>query len=67
MIRLIAADETAVLTERQIQRLQFWILEILPARKCEIRPGPGTQNIVPEHLGDRGRERVADARLSPVS
>jgi hypothetical protein len=48
VIRLVADDEGAVLTEQEITRIQFWVLEVLPATRCEVRRGPGIEIIVPE-------------------
>lgn len=48
MIRLVAQDRNAVLTEQEAMRVRFWVLEVLPATRCEVLHGPGIEIIVPE-------------------
>ena len=48
MLRLRAQDEDLVLDEAQVLRVQFWLLEILPAARCRVLAGPGIQLVVAE-------------------
>ncbi|WP_236790626.1 hypothetical protein [Amycolatopsis sp. GM8] len=48
MLRLVADDPALTLSDRQVQRLTFWVLEFLPASRCEIRSGPGAEILVAE-------------------
>ncbi|MDF3300364.1 hypothetical protein [Streptomyces tropicalis] len=48
MIRLVADDCTVVLDEKQVTKIQFWLLELLPAWRCEVVPGPGVEIVVPD-------------------
>jgi hypothetical protein len=45
---LRAVDATIVLDDLQVRRLQFWILEILPASRCAVYAGPGVEIRVDE-------------------
>lgn len=48
VIRLVAEDRTVVVDEKQVIRIQFWVLELLPARRCEVVTGPGVEIVVPD-------------------
>jgi hypothetical protein len=52
VIRLIAQDTTLVLTERQVLKIQYWLLEFIPATRCHVHPGPGIVIEVPDHNYD---------------
>ncbi|SCF27721.1 hypothetical protein [Micromonospora chokoriensis] len=40
MIRLVAEDPAVSLDEGQARRIQFWLLEMVPARSCDVRRAP---------------------------
>ena len=48
VLRLAAIDTALVLDERQVQCLTFWVLELLPAHRCDIDAGPGAEIRVAE-------------------
>ncbi|CAK7282782.1 hypothetical protein SGPA1_20757 [Streptomyces misionensis JCM 4497] len=57
MIRLVAQDDTLELSEEQVSKIKFWLLEFLPARTCEVSVGPGAAIVVPDQ--DRGLDDLA--------
>jgi hypothetical protein len=46
MLRLTAEDESIVLTDEQVMRAQYPLLEFLPTARCEVNPGPGITMVV---------------------
>lgn len=48
VIRLVAEDRTVVVDGEQVTKIQFWLLELLPARRCEVVVGPGVEIVVPD-------------------
>jgi hypothetical protein len=48
VFRLVAEDTTVVLSEDQVTRIQFWLLETLPAWRCDVTVGPGAVITVPD-------------------
>ena len=64
MLRLVADEPTLTLTERQVQKLTYLVLEILPAAQCEIRRGTAAEIIVaerePEELAPALRARLEE-------
>ncbi|MEU3414637.1 hypothetical protein [Streptomyces sp. NPDC006658] len=61
MIRLIAQDDTLELSEEQVSKIKFWLLEFLPARTCEVSVGPGAAIVVPDQ--DRGLDDLTPGLL----
>jgi hypothetical protein len=57
MIRLRALEPDAVLDESQARRVRFWLLEFLPAVRCQVSCGPGIVIVVP----DRDPDDLTDA------
>ena len=47
VLRLTATDATVVITELQASKIQFWLLEFIPAMNCDVVLGPGVQVLVP--------------------
>ncbi|MGW1162887.1 hypothetical protein ACWD5Q_01040 [Streptomyces sp. NPDC002513] len=64
MIRLIAQDDILELSEEQVSKIKFWLLEFLPARTCEVSVGPGAAIVVPDQ--DRGLEDLTPGLLSQL-
>lgn len=64
MIRLVAVDRDVVLDERQVQRIIFWLSEVLPASRCQVHRGPGVAIVVedrdPADLVKALRRRLED-------
>jgi hypothetical protein len=52
VIRLVAEDPAARLDERQVSRIKFWILEFLPALRCDVRQDPSVEIIISGLGGD---------------
>ena len=52
MIWLSAQDPEISLTEEQVQRVQFWLLEFIPAVRVDVWSGPGVVIQVPGHRPD---------------
>lgn len=52
MIRLRAQERDAVLDESQARRVRFWLLEFLPAVRCQVSYGPGITIVVPDRNPD---------------
>jgi hypothetical protein len=52
VIRLVAEDPAARLDERQVRRIVFWVLEFLPAERCDVRPEPVVEIVVSGLGGD---------------
>ncbi|MBQ0905481.1 hypothetical protein [Micromonospora sp. U21] len=52
MIRLVAEDPAVRLDADQVLRIQFWILETLPALGCHVRPDPPIEVIITKHFAD---------------
>lgn len=48
VIRLVAEHRTVILGEKQVSKIEFWLLELLPARRCEVVTGPGVEIVVPD-------------------
>lgn len=49
MIRLVAEDRSIVLSREQVLRVQYQLLEFIPAVRCDVSPGPGVVIEVPGH------------------
>lgn len=49
MIRLIAQDPAVALDAVQATRIQFWLLEMIPARGCHVREQPPIEITVTGH------------------
>jgi hypothetical protein len=64
VIRLLAADSDVVLDEQQVQRIMYWLLEILPSCRCRVHRGPGVEITVedrqPDELVPALRRRLQD-------
>lgn len=52
VIRLRAQAPDAVLTEPQARLVRFWLLEFLPAARCQVSYGPGITILVPDRNPD---------------
>lgn len=52
VIRLRAVDRGVVLSEGQVGKLRFWLMELVPARECEVVAGPGVEIVVHGEAGD---------------
>jgi hypothetical protein len=52
VIRLLAVDTGIVLDEQQAQRIKFWLLEFLPARRCQVHRGPTIEIVVEDRHPD---------------
>ncbi|MFF5443194.1 hypothetical protein [Streptomyces achromogenes] len=61
VIRLIAQDDDLELSDEQVSKITFWLLEFLPARTCEVSVGPGASIVVPDQ--DRGLEDLTPGLL----
>ena len=48
MIRLRADDRTGPLSDQQVLRIQFWMLEVAGARDCEVTKEPPVVILVPD-------------------
>ena len=59
MIRLRAEDRTGPLSDQQVLRIQFWMLEVAGARYCEVTKEPPVVILVPD-------EELRPEDLSPV-
>jgi hypothetical protein len=57
MIGLRAETSDAALDDQQVRRIQFLLLEFLPAASCQVSQGPGITIVVP----DRAREDLTEA------
>ncbi|MFF5403925.1 hypothetical protein ACFY8K_03305 [Streptomyces misionensis] len=64
MIRLIAQDDTLELSEEQVAKIRFWLLEFLPARTCAVSVGPGAAIVVPDQ--DLGLDDLPPGLLSQL-
>ena len=49
MLRLTATDPSIALSERQAQRVQYLLLQFIPATSCHVERGPGVVVLVPNH------------------
>jgi hypothetical protein len=49
MLRLTAEDPQLTLDDRQVDRIRLWLVALIPARRCTIRPGPAAEIVVPDH------------------
>jgi hypothetical protein len=71
MLRLQADTSNVVLDETQVLRIKFWLLEFLPAARCEVRPGPGIEIVVPDREPDdltpHLRRRIEEIVGCPLS
>jgi hypothetical protein len=52
MIRLVAEDTSVRLDKRQVSRIKSWILEFLPADRCDVRQEPSVEIIISGRGGD---------------
>jgi hypothetical protein len=52
VIRLVADDPAARLDEHQVRRITFWILEFLPAERCDVRLEPVVEIVISGLGGD---------------
>src|SRR3712207_2902436 len=52
VIRLVATDQTVILTDDQVMRARYQLLEFIPATKVAVRRGPGVMIDVPGHSLD---------------
>lgn len=52
MIRLVAEDPAVRLDELQVSRIKFWILEYLPALRCDVRQEPSVEIVIGGLGGD---------------
>ena len=59
MIRLRADVRTGPLSDQQVLRIQFWMLEVAGARYCEVTKEPPVVILVPD-------EELRPEDLSPV-
>lgn len=62
VLRLIAEATSLVLTEQQVTRAQYPLMEFLPTARCEVRRGPGVEIVV----RDRGPADLMPAILRRV-
>lgn len=49
MIRLVAADPAVRLDEAQCSRIRFWLLDFVPAPRCQVRPEPPVKITITGH------------------
>lgn len=49
MIRLTADDTSIVLTDDQVRRAKFHLMEFIPATRIKVSRGPGVTIVVPGH------------------
>jgi hypothetical protein len=49
MLRLVAQGSSIVLTDEQVTKAKYPLLEFLPAVKCVVHRGPGVEILVPGH------------------
>lgn len=49
VIRLVAKDPGVGLDEVQVRRIQFVLLEFIPARGCAVRREPPVEIVVSDH------------------
>ncbi len=59
--RLIAQDDNLELSEEQVSKIKFSLLEFLPTRTCEVSVGPGASIVVPDQ--DRSLEDLTPGLL----
>jgi hypothetical protein len=70
VLRLRARDPNLVLDEAQVRRVQFWLLEILPAAQCQVHAGSDSIRLINllkcRNPGSRARRLVGKAQLHEV-
>jgi hypothetical protein len=74
VIRLSAEIEALVLTEAQAMKIQYQVLEFMPAQRCAVHRGPGVVVEVAGHEPDelapgilRRIEEITDCRIKVES